>query len=77
MEEKKFDLMEIICRGDLYSGLKFCIYVIFFFSWENCYSIINVSFERCGKVWFYDFYVYDLILFLDGCYFIMLFVNIL
>lgn len=75
VEEKKSDLMEITRRGDLYSGLKSCTHATLLLSWENCYSIINASSERCGKAWFYD--VHDQILFSNGCHFIMLFVNIL
>lgn len=75
VEEKKSDLMEISRRRDLYSGLKSCTHATLLLSWENCYSIINASSERCGKAWFYD--VHDQILFSNGCHFIMLFVNIL
>lgn len=76
VEEKKSDLMEITRRGDSYSGLKSCTHATLLLSWENCYSIINASSERCGKAWFYDLHVHDLISFSDGCHFIMLFVNI-
>lgn len=76
VEEKKSDLMEITRRRDSYRSCTHATY--------SCNSSPQLrellqyyKCERCGKAWFYDLHVHDLISFSDGCHFIMLFVNIL